>query len=170
MLCDNCKQKEASIHYTQVINDSKIELNLCDDCAKKKGMPMKTTLSVNDIFQGLLDMTLGLSPNYLDSGSMKTETARCDNCGMSFEEFRETGMFGCNICYSTFNTQLNKIIKSMQANVKHTGKLPIKMGSALIKERTIENFKTELETAINEERYEDAAKLRDQIRELRKEN
>ena len=117
---------------------------------------------------------------------MATEPVKCKNCGMTYDEFIKTGMFGCENCYDTFRNPINSLLKNLHGTSKHIGrgyKNNIKTSNINIKnsekisEKTkevskeeikIEELNRQLEKAIKEERYEDAAKIRDQIKEMKK--
>lgn len=166
MICQNCNQKEASVHITKVINGIKTEMHLCEDCAKQKnefstggyfgfGMP----LSFQNILDGFVEAMDG-TPKYVK----KQET--CPNCGMSFEKFRETGRLGCANCYEAFKGKMIPLIRRIHGNIEHNGKIPRRAGGMLKVKRSIEKLREELKLAVNHEEYEKAAKLRDEIKKL----
>ncbi len=100
MLCDKCKKNTATVFYKQVINGEVTEMNLCADCANSMGTKM--SMSFDNIFQGFLDGFLGNEvPNKSNSHVFK-----CPSCSTTFEDFRNTGRFGCVDCYNTFREQI----------------------------------------------------------------
>ena len=124
---------------------------------------------------------------------VKPEKTICDKCGMTYDEFINTGKFGCDNCYEIFSEKIDPILKNIQAGNRHVG-LGI-VGGKSKKERVnkekyqnvgasiaypkeendiekrntntkLKELKQNLKTAIQEERYEDAAKIRDEIKKL----
>ena len=186
MECENCKKNEASVHYQQVINGKTSEIHLCDKCASEKGMVEFTggqQFPFGNLIAGFLDEEEQLTGK---TGKVKI---RCRKCGWSNVDFKKTGYLGCPLCYKTFNKSISPLLRRIHGNNKHIGKKPSKIsfmepiilqneqeeGNATGKERVarplskIEEFqklKTALETAVREERYEDAAKFRDRLKVL----
>ena len=182
MLCDNCGKRNANVRYTQIINGNKKEMMLCEECSKKLGighMDFNMPINFSSFFGDFLD-------EFESSSFIPTLTSarelKCNNCGLSFEEFIHTGKFGCKGCYDTFEDNLDEILKSIQGSNRHTGRIG-KMKSTdkndttknsarnnpkENKEKTkLEKLQDDLQLAIKEERYEDAAKIRDQISKLK---
>lgn len=171
MLCDACKKNEASVHITKVVNGVKQEYNLCDQCAKEvKGinfvdmgnMDFNSPFTFQNILSGIIDyinQSAQPSVNYVPT---------CKNCGMTYTEFKKHGLMGCSECYENFQTYLVPVIKGVQGNLEHVGKIPNKTGKEILSKRKLLKLKEELQEAITAEEYEKAAQLRDEIRELQK--
>lgn len=169
MMCQNCNQKEANVHITKVINGMKTEMHLCEECAKQKnefstgayfgfGMP----LSFQNILDGFVE-AMDATPKYIK----KEET--CPTCGISFENFRETGRLGCANCYEAFENKMIPLIRRIHGNIEHNGKIPRRAGGMLKVKKDIEKLRDELKNAVSHEEYERAAKLRDEIKKLESE-
>lgn len=178
MLCQNCKENEANVKYTQIINGVKKQMNLCDKCANELGindisfnMPIDISSFLSDMFE---EDTTMFMPNI-------TKTLSCDKCNMTYEEFIKSGKFGCDECYSNFETKIDALLKNIHGVNRHVGR----NGKTLIEnkdinkqqdkeiknennkeENKIEELKTRLKQEIREERYEDAAKTRDEIKRI----
>lgn len=181
MLCQNCGNNEANVRYTQIVNGVKKEMNLCSECAEKMGINsnfnMKMPLSFSDFlgdFFNEYEDTFAL-PSFVKE---KTK-AKCENCGLTYDDFLKTGLLGCPKCYEVFEDRLNPAIRNIQGNTKHVGRVPgrnvnnnidniKKEEPAKVEKTQKEKLEEELKQAIKEERYEDAAKLRDQIKTLDK--
>ncbi len=183
MLCDNCGKRNANVRYTQIINGNKKEMILCEECSKKMGignmdfnMPIDFSSFFGDFFEEFENSSF--IPNLNSSRKLK-----CKNCGLSFEEFIHTGRFGCNDCYNTFEDNLDIILKNIQGSNRHIGRIEKINQSNLkntktnkenkeVKEKQpkteLERLQEDLQLAIKEERYEDAAKLRDKISGFKK--
>lgn len=178
MLCSNCGKNEANVRYTRIINGEKTEFRLCEECAKKAGledidfsMPIDFSNFLSDFFEDDL-----LLPNFTG-----LQENKCPKCGLTFDDFAKNGRFGCGECYSTFGEKLESILKNLHGSSKHVGKKPAHLAKLNInnqkdavtknedkkvdeKKEKIEKLNRELQQAIKEERYEDAAKIRDEIK------
>jgi protein arginine kinase activator len=153
--------KQATVHLQQIINGEKRELHLCAECAAAH----ENFISFEDFFQGFLNSFLSPEDRSaaIDSGDA---APKCPRCGLTYRQFKSTGRMGCAQCYRTFQSDLEAIFKNVQAGAVHCGKIPVKSGSSLKAKRYVNSLKEELAKAVAGERYEEAAKLRDQIREL----
>lgn len=164
MICEKCKQNNATVHLTKIINNKKIELHLCEECARKsQDMSFENPFTINNFLTGLLD-SVQSSPIKVDY--IKTTT--CSKCGMSYGKFKQLGRLGCSECYKTFNEKLMPLVKSVHGSKQHTGKVPKKAGSVIRLKREIMTMKKELNRAIDKEEFERAAELRDKIKLLEK--
>lgn len=164
MICEKCKQNNATVHLTKIINNKKIELHLCEECARKsQDMSFENPFTINNFLTGLLD-SVQSSPIKVDY--IKTTT--CSKCGMSYGKFKQLGRLGCSECYKAFNEKLMPLVKSVHGSKQHTGKVPKKAGSVIRLKREIMTMKKELNRAIDKEEFERAAELRDKIKLLEK--
>lgn len=170
MLCDSCKKNEANFHYTKIVNGMKKEYHLCQECARK--FEEKGELEEFDFTSPLLSFPNILSGlmNYvgIPDSSQRKDTLTCKNCGMSFDEFKRTGLLGCSNCYSDFQKELYSVIKRVQGNTKHTGKVPGKSPKEASNERKVQSLKEQLLSAVTNEEYEKAAVIRDEIKKIEK--
>lgn len=158
MICEKCKKNSATIFYQQIVNGEKREYHLCEECAAK----MQSGVSFDTLFKGFLDSFIGMG----NEGYTKHSSFSCPSCKLSFEEFRQTGKVGCADCYRAFKDQLDSVLKNIQGSARHSGKLPKKAGAEIYTKRELENLKSRLKKAVENEEYEDAAKIRDKIREI----
>lgn len=164
MLCDRCGKNPAVVHRITTINGKKKELHLCKECAmKEKEMIMSDAFSINALLSSLLDMG-GETPVTVE----ELETIKCDQCGMGFTEFKKTGKLGCDACYAFFKERLLPLLKRVQGNIRHSGKIPRRVGGSLRIKKEIEELQKELERAVGAEEYERAVELRDRIKDLKK--
>ena len=145
MLCQNCGKQEASVHYTQIVNGVKKEMILCEDCAKELGvekmnfnMPIHFSNFFEDMFEPYHDSFFG--------SLASPRTMICEKCNTSYVHIgRKAKSIGNNNKEQTNIKEQNK--ENKQAN-------------------KIEELKAKLKKEISEERYEDAAKTRDEIKKL----
>lgn len=164
MLCQNCQKRIANVHFTQVVNNSKVELYLCEQCAKDKGkLTFGSPFPISDFFSGIIGVA---DPAEYVASPVKQEA--CDKCGMSYEEFQRTGKLGCSNCYKLFGDRLLPLFKRLHGSVEHHGRAPEKMVKTMESQKELEALKQQLGEAIGREEYEKAAELRDQIRKLEK--
>ena len=181
MLCDNCGKREANVRYSENINGRKKELNLCEECSKKLGiekMDFGMPIDFSSFFGGFMD-SLITTPEF-EPLINDIKTLRCNTCGYTFEDIANSGRLGCKDCYDVFESRLDPIIKKIQGDNHHVGRIGKIIDSKIdnatnkkevkeTKEQTeIEKLQEELKQAIKEERYEEAAKLRDEIKRLEK--
>ncbi len=161
MLCDICGKKEATVHLTEIINDKVTKLHLCEDCARDKGAEMEEHFGLSDLLAGLSDMGAPLEPEAV-------ETIKCSNCGFTYQDFRKIGRLGCGECYESFKKQLAPLLKRIHGSDRHVGKIPLRIGKTAKDTKTLQELKMNMEKAIQMEEFEEAAKLRDKIREFEK--
>lgn len=163
MLCQECQKRPATVHMTKIVNNTKTEMHLCEECAEKRNdFQWFSPFSINDLFNSLMDM--GKTSVPVDRKS----SIRCNFCGMDYSQFKKTSRLGCSMCYKTFNDELMPIIRRIQKGTQHTGKVPKRAGAQFKIYREIENLKAQLRMAVEREAFEEAAELRDRIRELEK--
>ena len=155
MLCQKCQKKNATVKIVKNHNGHITEEYLCKDCAGTVDLKFKD-FGADGIFDNFFNL---LSPSPGGNPS-------CDGCGTTFLEFKNHGKLGCEHCFETFSGYLDKTLKNYHGASTHTGKIPKRSGEGLKLKKEKESLKTELQRAIIEERYEDAARLRDKIKEL----
>lgn len=167
MLCQNCSKHEATTHIKRVINGEATETHLCRECANKLGYDNlfdNFSLSLPDIFSSFV----GDSARALAG----TRADRCEKCGCSFDDIIRTGTVGCAECYEKFFDKLLPSIQRIHGRTKHAGNIPSK-GSArnAVHEKTAEEkiaeLESEMKNAIDCQNFEQAAVLRDKIKELK---
>jgi len=161
MNCDICGKKEATVHLTEIVNDQMTKLNLCEDCAREKGAEMEEHFGLSELLAGLTDMGTTMEPEV-------AITTKCQNCGLTYQNFRKIGRLGCSECYETFKKELAPLLKRIHGSDRHVGKVPLKGGKTIKDTRTLQDMKMQLEKAIQAEDFEEAAKLRDKIKDLEK--
>ena len=184
MLCDNCKKNQANVRYSENINGVERELNLCSECVKKLGldnMEIDWKIAMPMDFPSFLGefMEEFENPEFLPFFN-DVKQLKCKNCGYTFEDIANTGRLGCDECYNIFESKLDPIIKKIQGSNLHTGRVgrilennvENKTNHEEKKEQKNENMtqleklQLDLKKAIKEEKYEQAAELRDKIKEI----
>ncbi len=164
MLCERCGKNEASVHYTEIVQGEKTVYHLCETCAREKGeetyKAMAGAFVFNQLWSGLLNHDSSL-PKVAN-----TPEQQCETCGMTFSQFTKIGRFGCPDCYRTFATRMEPLLKRIQSSDQHTGKFPKRSGGRISVRRELSKLRQEMQASVVEERFEEAAKLRDRIRYL----
>lgn len=173
MLCDKCHKREAKIYCTEIINGIKKEQYLCEQCAAEyasfqmNGDSVKKDLPEGSLLSSLLEKGYKNQEEKMDGVSMLT----CEGCGMRYNEFLKNGRFGCPKCYSTFGKVFDKSLKQIQGSDSHHGKIP--KGFVTEADKVLDNISDldkltlKLQYAVEKEEFEEAARLRDIIRDMR---
>lgn len=160
MVCDICAKNQATVHLTEIIDDQMSELHLCEECARKKSIQMEQQFGLADLLAGLAEFGKPEAP--------EVTGLRCSNCGLSYEDFKKTGRLGCGECYSNFRKYLLPLLKKIHGSTQHLGKSLYKVVARSRKKIGLAELRAKLHQAIEQEEFEEAARLRDKIRELEK--
>ncbi|OZI10606.1 hypothetical protein CEW92_15895 [Bacillaceae bacterium SAS-127] len=171
MVCQECKERPATLHFTKTINGEKTGLHLCESCARERGEQYMLSghpqFSINNLLSGLFNLDSLFSSKPAQYPQQKP--LKCDHCQITFQQFVNRGKFGCPHCYEAFSEQLDPILKRLQnGNNVHVGKIPERTGGALQLKKEIGALKAELQQLIMHEKFEQAAEIRDKIRSLEK--
>ncbi|MGI6566729.1 MAG: UvrB/UvrC motif-containing protein [Limnochordia bacterium] len=167
LLCEECRKRPAAVHITKIVNNVKTEMHLCQECAQTKGelnMSFEPSLTFENFLKGMLQQAQALS----QGPAVGIRPQRCPNCGHAYGQFKESGRLGCSECYEEFKGEIVPLVRRIQGSVGHTGKAPGISSAAAGYRQQIEELREQQRKAIIEEKYEEAAKLRDKIRALEK--
>jgi protein arginine kinase activator len=169
MLCQECGKRPATLHFTKIVNGEKTESHFCEACAREKGDMIPGTangFSIHHLLSGLMDFEPGggASP----AAKKSAQSLHCENCGMTYAQFSKLGKFGCSRCYKHFADRLDPLFRRVHGTAKHAGKIPKRSGGQVHYKREIEHLKRELQWLVEKEEFEQAAKIRDRIRDLEK--
>lgn len=158
LVCQHCKDSRATVHITDVMPDQR-ERHLCQNCAEKEGIIIKQhALSTNAILQQFMKHNAAQSV---------VEDLSCPKCGMSFREFQLKGQLGCPNDYQVFSEVLSSLIeRAHEGATHHVGKSPVTAEAAVRKQTGLLRLQRALRAAVEDEDYEVAARVRDQIRVL----
>ena len=164
MKCQHCNHNEATTHIKKNVNGNVTEMHLCSDCARELGVMEEFSPEsfFNDTFFG----------NFLGAGvpamNILSGIDHCEYCGSTFNDIVKSGRVGCANCYSKSEASPQPTITKMHGNAKHIGKnvtyTEEKEAEPEISE--LDKLKNDLKLAIKEQRFEDAAVLRDKINEM----
>lgn len=163
MLCEKCGKNTATTHIRSVVNGVVSEKNLCSHCAAEEGVGN----------MGQASLAQMLASMFGDAGTVdnKSEKLRCPCCGASFSDIAHHGKVGCSKCYETFYDRLLPYLKRVHGSTLHAGKIPNKAPLApLPKEETVDDLRMLMNRLVSEERFEEAAVIRDKIRKAEEES
>jgi protein arginine kinase activator len=151
-----CKQNPAKVHLTQIVGDKIQKVDLCEDCAKQKGVNDPAGFSLADLLLGL-----GASQEIAQAGGGEV---KCPVCGFTQADFKKAGRLGCSECYVTFAEGLEGLLKSMHKGTKHVGKIPLALRQSRDLSERLKTLQKRLDKAVISEDFEQAANLRDEIK------
>jgi len=157
MKCQRCP-KQATLHITEVLGEDRFEeVHLCEECAKKY---LYEPQQKKQAKAG----SMGAATAEVEEDS--PTAAKCPACGITFLEFRNHGRFGCAHDYDAFKPELLSLLESVHGETRHTGKTPRRAPRAKTAQTELTQLRQRLQILVNEEKYEEAARVRDRIREL----
>lgn len=187
MLCENCHENEATVHYTEIINGVKTEHHLCKECAAKMNLTGYANIINSEFpFVKLLTGLLASNTDNLNPVDNQLLHIKCPQCGMEFSEFINVGKFGCAECYNVFGPLIEDNMKKIQGNIQHKGKTYREQtktyqesdnaGESKKPEEERKNdildeiavLNAKLKEAVMLENFEDAARYRDEIKALKR--
>ena len=160
MLCDHCKERDAVVHLTTIVENAVTQLHLCEKCAAAKGVETTVAIPTHALGDFLHAVQQQASPSAGDQ-------TRCAYCETTLRDFRASGRLGCAHCYTAFEGALRELLRRVQGGARHAGReytAPVAAGSD--RDATLDALRSRLQQAVAAEEFETAATLRDQIRAL----
>ena len=165
MICEECGIRQAKFHLVTIANEERNERNLCPVCMAKyqRKLPGIDFSNIAGILSSVLNLRSGQKSSESDE---RYSDIKCEQCGLTYAEFRKNGMLGCSSCYKAFREPLETLLQQIHGNSQHAGRIPSNVRKDVSIRTNIERLKQQLQRAIQQEEYEKAAKLRDAIRAL----
>ena len=160
MICQSCNKNEACMHMKRIINGKATEVHLCSDCARSLGYGEAYSVSGFGFTNFLRDVLL-------NTEGVELRAVPCPVCGKTFEEIAEDGKLGCSECYSAFYDKIIPSINRLHGKVKHIGKNP-SVSELQSQENYLDSLRSRLAAAVNEQNYQEAAILSDELDSLLK--
>lgn len=161
MICDNCRERDAVVHLTQMLSSGVAQVHLCEQCAAARGVETTVAAPASHALGEFLQAV------QQQAAQLPGDMARCAFCGTSLRDFRASGRLGCAQCYGAFEQSLRELLRRVHGSTKHIGwKHEAADPTAVAREATLGVLRTRLAKAIEGEAFEEAAALRDQIRGL----
>lgn len=174
MNCDICQSQKATIFFSQMAEGKLQKVNLCKSCADEKGVTDPTGFALADMLEGMGKQTL------IEVSGVGKHELVCGSCGFTQTDFKKTGRFGCAECYYVFDEGLESLLEAMHKHTRHVGKVPASLPHPA--DRTsastppaseepnprvrLSELKQALSKSVEDEDYEEAARLRDAISRL----
>jgi protein arginine kinase activator len=156
--CDN----PATVHSTEIVNKKKWEVHLCEACARKHNLFNDQAVPQIDL-KALLNLLVG--PFQLHHPTAHDPAAlTCPACGLQYAEFRAEGRLGCPADYDAFRSALEPLLERIHRSLRHAGKAP-RTFRRQAREAELRELGKQMQAAVAAERYEEAARLRDLIRQ-----
>ena len=160
MVCDACQERDAVVNLTTIEDNLVRQLHLCDRCAAERGVETSMAAPkhpLNEFFKAVQQQSVPPS----------TDAGRCPFCGLTMNDFRETGRMGCARCYSTFEASMRELLRRVHGSTRHTGlNYNAPAGGIVEKANILGELREKLRRAIEQEQFEAAAELRDRIKVL----
>lgn len=165
MQCQRCGSRPAAYHQTVIVNGQRQESHLCEVCAAQGAGGGLPNLSIQQLLASFLGQ--GVNPFTTTTGApVRQAEPACSHCGLTYSQFAQTGLVGCAHCYEDLDPHLAPLIKRIHGAEVHQGKAPKRIGDRVKAQRELQGARVALQQAINSENFEEAARLRDRIREL----
>lgn len=164
MQCEICQSKTATVHLTDVSNNEKKEIHLCEGCAQQQGTTIKSHMNKEPSYPDFKPHEL-MTADVAESESEDSALV-CPKCGITFRKFRSTGKFGCPEDYEIFGSHVVQLLEKIHHRVQHTGKIPARTSRKLTIQKEVQQLRGELQESIKREQYERAAEIRDKIYSL----
>src|SRR6266404_4710111 len=159
MNCQKCP-KAATLHITEIVTEEQVEeLHLCEECAHRYLYEPQQN-----------NKNTAIKPAPVSHGETAGEPAvlnrECPLCGIKFVDFRNSGRLGCPHDYQEFREELTPLLENIHGEIKHCGKSPRRLPQNKKTQTELVQLRKQLQNAVQKEAYEEAARLRDQIRKL----
>jgi len=160
LACQSCKKQPATVHLTDILpGGEKRERHLCEQCAAHEEVMPKATQAHVPLDELLAGLVVG------KAAIQQLAELKCPHCGLTFVEFRQNGLLGCPRDYDAFEKALVPLIeRAHEGSSHHIGKVPRRLGTPRPTENDLIRLKRRLAKAVEEEQYEEAARLRDKIK------
>lgn len=167
--CEVCHEREAVVHLTEGVGEDARTLHLCSRCAAERGAGLGPDVLVPPLAAILAAMGSG----GVMLAAAEANAAHCPACDATLGDFRASGRLGCPTCWTTFERPMRELLRRIHGATHHVGERPATGGAGEGGERAIsqqrERLRASLAAAIEEERFEEAAALRDRLHALTEE-
>lgn len=164
MQCDQCGERPAAIHLTQIEQNKVVTVHLCEVCAAEKGVQSEGSVAKYPLSDFLASMGKGETP----TPPGESDPGACEFCGATLQDFRESGRLGCPHCYETFEAHLRALLRRIHGASRHVGEVYLAPAGAGPGQRedvdALGDLRQQLKLAVEAENFELAAELRDRIR------
>lgn len=171
MLCEKCKKRTATVFYNENLNGKIRAYSLCGECAarlREKGDLQEITSMIGSFADPFAELHDDLFGGFFGMPTLKSVHAekKCPTCGCSYSDIAREGRVGCADCYTAFEKELERTIRSVHGTTSHTGAVPSRHRAKKERAEELKRMKMAMQDAIGKEDFERAAALRDEIRKL----
>ena len=167
MLCERCGKREAAIHLTKIENQEMTTRHLCETCAAAEGLDAGGNPAAAAAAAPLADFLAQMGKGMLSESTTASATGTCPGCGLTLADFKRTGRLGCSRCWSAFEPNLRGLLRKLHGGTQHVGRHYLSPDpSEVDRVQRVTSLRRSLQRAVDEEDFERAAALRDQIRRL----
>jgi protein arginine kinase activator len=160
MLCDVCRERDATVTLTQVVKGDVSVIHLCQQCALERGIETSASTPLKNLIGDYLPAV------QQQAALAQLEALQCTFCGMTLGDFRRTGRLGCATCYTVFEQSLRELLRRVHGSARHVGRAYQPPEPQRSERATIHELRERLRRAIDTEDFELAAVLRDKIKGL----
>lgn len=161
--CQNCGENPANLWVTKIMDGNVSKHHLCDECFRKlSGYSLPFTVALP---MDMISPFPGMSENIFSSKQARLKV--CKNCSASWSDFIQNGYLGCPICYESFSNFLDPIIQDIHSSKTYRGKIPQRLPEDVKLKASLNQLKQKLFSSIDNENYEEAAKIRDKMNNLK---
>lgn len=172
MICENCKQRPATVTITMTKNNEEVVKHYCEVCSGQQDYlhidEEVKPVTIEQIFSDWFGIPTW-SSNAPQSKQPSQEKQQCEICGMTYQQFLKEGKFNCPNCYHAFYERLPEVFKRLHNGAtEHTGKIPGGLNKTYQIKKEIEVLRQKMKSAVEQEEFEEAAKLRDEVKQLEK--
>ncbi len=174
MICDFCKNNIATVHLIRVQNDNVEKVNICLECAKDFSFFSEDDFykDLNKILYRIFQSDGSRVDDYKSKKTLKNlkikKNRSCSFCSMDLKKIKKLGRMGCPHCYNEFKSVLLPIIKTIHEDMEYRGKIPENTSRQVKLEKSISDLKNRIKNEIFIENFEEAARIRDKIKQLEK--
>jgi len=171
MLCEKCQKNTATVHMKGLVNGTLKEVHFCQECSINM-VNMEMQLPLGNIFKDIMESVQSMGAQMTIGQPANTRPIQhkapgpCTVCGLNYEQFKTIGKLGCEACYQAFPKEIVALFKNVQGSTRHEGKFPKRYGSQILQQREVDKLRSILKKAIDDKNYEEAARIRDQIRAM----
>ena len=172
--CQLCSKRPATSHLTELDPDTgqRQELHICATCIQRLDLKLENgppsiaeilDMKSDDASSAKIKITSGLS-----MPAIVKNDERCPHCGLAFSEFGSGKLFGCAHDYAAFGDKVEALLRNYHGTTRHVGRRPGSEPDAPESAATVHRASLDaaLRQAVMNENYENAAKLRDELRQL----
>lgn len=175
MLCDKCKNNNATVFFRENVNGKETKYALCRECADKLEKEGKLSLNYEFPFDSFFSESDSLNnlfgslfaPTFNVGSKKQLDKKKCSLCASTFDELISGGKVGCSKCYEIFAEELAPTIVRIHGNSKHSGRAPVKLRDKLDLKIRLQSLEKQMKEAIKSQEFERAAVIRDEIKSIK---